>query len=70
MAQRLKDLTGQKFGRLTVIERGEDCITPPKRDCLYCAGKMVRRTDGERRWWYCFSCHFEFPDEAVIHEAG
>lgn len=29
-----KDLTGMKFGRLTVVKRGEDYITPKGRKLL------------------------------------
>ena len=46
---KFKDLTGQKFGRLTVIKRGEDYI-----------GKNGRKTI---RWWCLCDCQLELPED-------
>ena len=33
-----------------------------KTRCPYCKGKLSEvRTNGEKYWQHCYSCHFEFP---------
>lgn len=49
MNTKYKDLTGMKFGKLTVIKQGEDYVSPK--------GKHIKQ------WWCLCDCQLELPEE-------
>lgn len=58
---------GFEVCRKSVLRQPDTSVEPcefwRKIPCPYCGGALSEiREDGQRRWRYCYACHFEFED--------